>query len=123
MQWRPLPGASLLVTTRPLLGMEILIPKFGGMTGSARRRVENDIRFGRFVDQRIARERADTRRRLVAAAIPYRDANRQMGELTLTGVIDARTYFRWLQTDPDFFRDKGNWKRFVRDNPEVQPWK
>jgi hypothetical protein len=60
---------------------------------------------------------------MVAAAAPYRNARRQMGELTLTGIIDSRTYFRWLQTDPHFFEDKGNWQRFVRDNPEVQPWR
>ena len=103
--------------------MEILIPKFGGMTGTARRQVENEIRFGKFVDRRIERERADTRRRMIEAAMPYRNANRQLGELTLSGIIDARTFFRWMQTDPDFWRDRNNWKRFVRDNPEVQPWK
>jgi len=103
--------------------MEILIPKFGGMTGSARRRVENDIRFGRWVDRRIERERADTRRRMIKASMPYRNANRQMGEFTLSGIIDSRTFFRWMQTDPDFWRDRGNWNRFVKDNPEVQPWR
>jgi len=93
------------------------------MTGTARRRIENEIRFGKFVDRRIERERADTRRRMIEAAMPYRNANRQLGELTLSGIIDARTFFRWMQTDPDFWRDRNNWKRFVRDNPEVQPWK
>jgi hypothetical protein len=103
--------------------MEILIPKFGGLTNSSRRRIENEIRFGKWIDRRIERERADTRRRMIKAAVPYRNANRQMGELTLSGIIDARTFFRWMQTDPDFWRDRNNWKRFVRDNPEVQPWK
>jgi hypothetical protein len=28
-----------------------------------------------------------------------------------------------MQTDPDFWRDRNNWRRFARDNPEVQPWK
>ena len=94
------------------------------MTGSAQRTIENELRFGTWLQRKIARERADTKRRMVAAALPYKGVqNRQLGELTLTGIIDARTYFRWLQTDPDFFKDKGNWKRFVRDNPEVQPWK
>lgn len=104
--------------------MEILTPKFGGLTGTARRTIENELRFGSWLQRKIARERADTKRRMVAAAVPYRNVrNRQMGELTLTGIIDARTYFRWLQTDPNFFKDKANWKRFVKDNPEVQPWK
>ena len=104
--------------------MEILTPKFGGLTGTARRTIENELRFGSWLQRKIARERADTKRRMVAAAVPYRNVrNRQMGELTLTGIIDARTYFRWLQTDPHFFKDKGNWRRFVKDNPEVQPWK
>jgi hypothetical protein len=104
--------------------LEILVPKFGGLTGTARRTVENELRFGTWLKKRLTRERADTKRRMVAAAAPYRNvARRQMGELTLTGIIDARTYFRWLQTDPDFFKDKNNWKRFVKDNPEVQPWK
>jgi hypothetical protein len=103
--------------------MQVIIPKYGGLTGTTRRTVENELRFGAWLQKRLDRERADTRRRMVEAAIPYRKARRQMGELTLTGIIDARTFFRWMQTDPDFWRDKGNWKRFVRDNPEVQPWK
>lgn len=103
---------------------EILIPKFGSLTRSRQRSLEREMRFGKTLDKYVARERADTKRRLLAAALPHKDvARRQVGELELTGVIDPRTYFRWLQTDPYFWHDKGNWKRFVKDNPEVQPWK
>ena len=105
------------------MSLQIIVPKFGGMTGTAQRTIENELRFGTWLQKRLDRERADTKRRMVETAAPYRNARRQMGEFTLTGVIDARTYFRWVQTDPNFFQDKGNWKRFVRDNPEVQPWR
>jgi hypothetical protein len=97
---------------------QIFIPKWGG------RPIEKELRFGTWLRERLERERLDTRRRMIRAAAPYRNVtNRQVGELTLTGVIDARTFFRWMQVDRHFWDDKGNWKRFVRDNPEVQPWK
>lgn len=36
----------------------------------------------------------------------------------LIGVIDARIYFRWMQEDPDFWNDKKNVDKFMKDNPE-----
>ena len=99
--------------------MDILIPRWGHSDP-----LERELRFGTWLHKRIEREKAGTTRRMRQASLPYRNMRtRQMGELTLTGVIDARTFFRWMQTDPHFWEDKGNWKRFVRDNPEVQPWK
>ena len=50
----------------------------------------------------------------------------QLGRQTLDGLgqkiaaIDARTYFRWLGEDPDFWNDKANIKRFLSDNPECK---
>ena len=104
--------------------MEILVPKWGGMFAESRRTIERELRFATWLQERIQREKADTRRRMLKTALPYKDVKqRQVGELTLTGIIDGRTFYRWMQTDPHFWEDKGNWKRFVRDNPEVQPWK
>lgn len=36
----------------------------------------------------------------------------------LIGVIDPRTYFRWQQEDPDFWRDKKNVDKFLKDNKQ-----
>ena len=45
-----------------------------------------------------------------------------LGELV--SVIDARTYFRFLQMDKDFWLDDVNVKNYERDNPEclVKNW-
>jgi ABC-type Zn uptake system ZnuABC Zn-binding protein ZnuA len=63
---------------------------------------------------------------MLQAALPYRHLDRkdrEGAEQRLTGIIDGRTFFRWLQTDPHFWNDPGNWKRFAKDNPEVTPWR
>lgn len=36
----------------------------------------------------------------------------------LIGVIDPRTYFRWMQEDPDFWKDKKNVDKFLKDNKQ-----
>jgi hypothetical protein len=41
-----------------------------------------------------------------------------LGQMTM--VLDARTWFRWQQEDEHFWEDKGNVKRFLRDNPEAR---
>jgi len=41
------------------------------------------------------------------------------GTMRLDGVIDARTYFRWQQEDPDFWKDESNWRRMKQDSPEL----
>jgi len=37
----------------------------------------------------------------------------------LRACIDARTYFRWMQEDRNFWSDKSNREKFFKDNPEV----
>ena len=36
----------------------------------------------------------------------------------LIGVVDSRNYFRWMQEDPDFWRDSKNIDKFLKDNEE-----
>ncbi len=107
--------------------MQVLIPKFESFTKPRLQAMEREFRFGSHLKEYVDKERRDTWRRMRRTGMRWKDRSdpksRRFGELELEGVIDSRTYFRWLQTDPDFWRDEGNWKRFARDNPEVTPWK
>ena len=38
-------------------------------------------------------------------------------------LVDARTWFRWQQEDPDFWKDDSNVKKILKDNKELTPWK
>lgn len=66
-------------------------------------------------------EKAQYKARQMAARKDVGERIRNIDGLgQLTGVIDARTYFRWQQEDEHFWEDDGNYKRFLRDNPECR---
>ena len=102
---------------------QILIPKWGKFE-RFQRQFERECRFGTFLHKRIERERQDTHRRMQEVAERNKDYVRKPGaELNLEAVVDARTFFRWQQTDTHFWDDPANIKRFVKDNPQAAPWK
>src|SRR5437879_5585743 len=99
---------------------DIFVPKFKRLPAN----FERELRTGGLLQQRLERERAATQERMTRAALPHRDYQRKPGsELDLKAVVDARTWFRWYLTDPYFWNDKANIKRFVKDNPIAAPWK
>ncbi len=100
--------------------MDIIIPEFPAGNGSAfMDGLERELRLG------IEREKVNygLRARMIGEGIRASDTGRRCvdGLGQLTAVIDARTFFRWEMEDPDFWADRGNFKRFVADNPEVDP--
>lgn len=98
----------------------ILVPKFKTIPTS----VERELRTGGMLYERLRRERALTPLRMEQAALPHKNYQRRPGsELDLQAVVDARTWMRWKLTDPYFWHDKKNIKRFVKDNPIAAPWK
>jgi hypothetical protein len=105
----PVPGAP-----------QILVPKFKTIPLS----FERELRTGGLLHEKLRRERGQTRTRMEQAALPHRDYRRRPGsEMDLQAVVDARTWMRWYLTDPYFWHDKQNIKRFVKDNPIAAPWK
>lgn len=99
---------------------QILVPKFSTLPTS----FERELRTGGLLYERLRRERGQTRQRMEAAALPHKNYQRRPGsELDLQAVVDARTWMRWYLTDPHFWHDRQNIKRFVKDNPIAAPWK
>lgn len=84
--------------------------------------MEREFRTGNFAGDYVAAEKQAYRRKAAKIFQRYKNWRRKPGaELDLESVVPARTYFRWLQEDPHFWEDKGNVKRFMRDNPECRP--
>lgn len=78
---------------------------------------------GGIVHKALQMERATAKARLAHLARKYRNYQpNKKSEHHLRAVMDARTYFRWKQTDPHFFDDDKNLKNFLRDNPECEAW-
>lgn len=78
---------------------------------------------GGIVHKALQMERATAKQRLAYLARKYRNYQpNKKSEHRLRAVMDARTYFRWKQTDPHFFDDDKNLKNFLRDNPECEAW-
>jgi|SRR5580765_958219 len=99
---------------------QILVPKFNTLPTS----FERELRTGGLLEQRLARERAQTKARMEQAALPHKNYERRPGsEMDLQAVVDARTWMRWYLTDQHFWNDKQNIKRFVKDNPIAAPWR
>jgi len=99
---------------------DILVPSIKTMPLS----FERELRTGGLLHERLRRERGDTAARLARAALPHKNYQRRPGtELDLKAVVDARTWMRWYLTDPDFWSDKKNIERFVKDNPVAAPWR
>lgn len=99
---------------------QILVPRWKSIPLS----FERELREGGMLMKRLERERRHTNERMKHAALPHRDYQRKPGsEMDLQAVVDLRTYIRWQQTDPFFWHDKANVKKFVKDNPIVAPWK
>lgn len=99
---------------------DILVPKWKTVPFT----FERELRTGGLLHEKLRRERGDTKRRLKAAALPHKDYQRPRGsEFDLKAVVDLRTWFRWWDTDSSFWSDMKNIERFVRDNPEVAPWR
>lgn len=102
---------------------EILIPKFGGRgrDGASVARALCDPKLHK---EYIAAEKAKYRRQAQKIFQRHKNRERRKGsEFDLEAVIPARTFFRWMQTDPHFWEDDANVKKFIKDNPEVKPWK
>jgi len=98
----------------------ILVPKWKNIPVS----FERELREGGMLMKKLERERGRTDERLAGAALPHKNYVRKPGsELDLRAVVDMATYIRWQQTDPFFWHDKKNVKKFVADNPIVAPWK
>ena len=102
--------------------MNLLVPKFSRALSRAQ---ERELRTGDRLAEAFRLEKAQTHSRMLAAALPYRKAvpHSRGSEFELKAVIDPRTYMRWFLTDPHFWDDPANVKRFIRDNPVCQPWK
>jgi hypothetical protein len=83
-----------------------------------------ELREGGFLNRMLARERADTDRRMRRGAEAFRSRQpNPKSDMRLKAVIDPRTFFRWFATDRHFWEDPKNVERFVRDNPAAQPWR
>lgn len=106
------------------MGLNIIIPKFTKEGESLPAWMERGLREGNFLHRMLGREQHRTQQRLVHVAQPYRNYERRRGsEFELLSVMDARTYQRWHKTDPGILEDPGQFKKLVRDNPVMTPWR
>ncbi len=104
--------------------MNIIVPKFAAEGESIPGWMERALREGNFLHRALQRERARTGQRLNRAAQGFRNYERRRGsEFELLSVMDGRTFHRWQQTDPGIIEDPGEFKKLVKDNPVMTPWK
>jgi len=102
---------------------QILIPKFG-KRGRDAASVARALRDPKLHKDYVRAEKAKYRKRAGSIFQRYKNyQHNKKAELHLEGVIDARTWFRWVQQDPDFWKDDSNVKKFLKDNKEATPWK
>ena len=103
--------------------MNIIVPKFGQEEGIPAW-VERSMRQGNFLHKYLERERARTNHRMTQTAEAFKDYKRKPGsEFELISVMDGRTFQRWNQTDPGIIEDPKEFKKLIRDNPEMTPWR
>lgn len=104
--------------------MNILIPKFAKEAETLPAWVERGLRQGNFLQRMLQREKHQTGQRLTRAVQGHRNYQRKRGsEFELLSVMDARTFQRWQQTDPGIIEDPGEFRKLVKDNPVMTPWK
>ena len=102
----------------------IIIPQCG-KSRKERELYEREFRTGGwFLNNYIDKEKNGYKNRQTSIARKYRNYERKRGsEFDLAAVVDARTFFRWQQEDPQFWEDPANIKRVTKDNPETASWK
>ena len=84
--------------------------------------MEREFRTGSFAGDYVALEKQAYRKNAQAIFQKYKNWQRKPGaELELESVVPKRTYFRWLQEDPNFWDYPKNVKKFLQDNPECKP--
>jgi len=107
------------------MALNIIIPKFGQFSEAMKRWTERELRTGSRLWRYVERERANYRARQARVAARHRNYERRRGsEFELVSVMDARAWFRMFQESGGaIFEDPGELKKFIRDNPEVQPWR
>src|SRR5688572_22384646 len=83
-----------------------------------------ELREGGMLRHYLAREKAQTRQRMIRGGRRYRNFRQNnKSELELKAIVDARTFLRWKAQDSHFWEDPSNVKSFVKDNPEARPWR
>jgi hypothetical protein len=103
--------------------MNIIIPKFG-KSETIPAWVERSLRHGNFLHELMRREKGSTDQRLQRAVQKYRNYERRKGsDFELISVMDGRTFMRWQQTDEGIIQDPKEFKKLVKDNPVMTPWK
>lgn len=106
------------------MGLNLIIPKFNGESEGISAWVERGLREGNFLQKMLAREKADTERRLAQNAQPYRNYERPRGsEFELLSVMDGRTFQRWYADEPGIIQDPNEFKKLVKDNRVLTPWR
>lgn len=107
------------------MAVNIVIPKFGSFSQAMQNWTERELRSGSRMFRYVEREKANYRARQAKVAARHRDYQRRRGsDFELVSVLDARTWFRMFQESGGaIFEDAGELKKFIRDNPEVEPWR
>jgi len=102
----------------------IIIPKFAETQEAMPDWVERTLRNGCFLHEYLRREKARTTERMRTVAAQNQDYERRRGsEHNLVGVMDMRTWMRWQLSEPGVMEDVKEFKKLVKDNPEMTPWK
>lgn len=105
-------------------GLNIIVPRFAKESESLPNWVERGLREGNFLQQMLAREKQRTPQRMIRAGLGHRNYERKRGsEFELLSVMDARTFQRWYKTDPGIIEDEGQFKKLVKDNRVMTPWR
>jgi hypothetical protein len=101
----------------------LLIPKFG-KRGRDAARADRALRDPELHKRYVEAEKHKYRRKAGSIFQRYKNyKHNKKSEMQLEGVIDARTWFRWIQQDRYFWHDDANVKKFLKQNEETQPWK
>lgn len=102
-------------TSGPAGAPTIFVPKAGAME-SLPSVFWRELREGGAWHAALQRERANTRNRWRAVARRVRDFQQNpKSDLRVLAHVPARDFFRWLRTDPDFFKDNANLRSLRRE--------
>ena len=105
------------------MSLNIVIPKFTE-SESLPNWMERGLRQGNFLHRILEREKAMTGKRMTHVAQGYRNFEQKLkSEFELLSVMDGRTFLRWAIAEPGIVEDKNEFKKLVKDNPVMTPWR
>jgi hypothetical protein len=102
----------------PRPGLNLLIPKVGALVKQSRVFWE-ELRRGEWFKRYVKADKHHCQQRWNHTARNLRNFDprpNHQSDLELKAMVPARDFFRWQQTDPNFWDDDKNLRKLKRDN-------